>query len=160
MRKVFPDIKLNGGQETWRFKLLALAGYKHCGKCNRDLEWSSFHKDSESSIGIASICKECKSVQQQGQYKKYLEAHKRSYDKNYGVIRERQNKYKGERSLRIVPWSESEEIAEFYQKCPEGYQVDHILPLKGKMVSGLHVLSNLQYLTKEDNLSKGNKVYL
>lgn len=34
--------------------------------------------------------------------------------------------------------------------------VDHIIPTKGKNVSGLHVLNNLQYLTPSQNNSKKN----
>lgn len=50
-----------------------------------------------------------------------------------------------------------EGIKEFYANCPEGYEVDHIIPLRGVTVSGLHVISNLQYLLKEDNRVKSNK---
>lgn len=61
---------------------------------------------------------------------------------------------------RIPKWItkvELKAIEEFYKNCPKGYEVDHIVPLQGKTVSGLHVLANLQYLTREENRRKSNK---
>lgn len=66
--------------------------------------------------------------------------------------------------LQAVPkWLSEEEkkaIRDFYKACPKGYHVDHILPLRGKDINGLHVLANLQYLSAEDNIKKSNKVQL
>ena len=46
-------------------------------------------------------------------------------------------------------------IKEFYDNCPPGYEVDHIIPIsKG----GQHTLENLQYLTIQENRQKSNKL--
>lgn len=155
--KAFPGIKLNGGKETWAYYILSLVSHKVCGRCNTIKPFEEFAKDTSTTLGIASHCKTCKNTAQIGGYTKYNESHKKSYEKNYGKIRERQNHYKGERALRIPLWSQTSLIEDFYNKCPEGHHVDHIIPLKGESVSGLHVIENLQYLTVEENLHKSNK---
>lgn len=38
------------------------------------------------------------------------------------------------------------------------FQVDHIVPLNGKAVSGLHVEANLRVLPADVNRSKGNSL--
>ena len=54
-------------------------------------------------------------------------------------------------------WANLKKIMEIYVNRPEGYHVDHIIPLRGKLVSGLHVESNLQYLPALENMKKHNK---
>ena len=38
----------------------------------------------------------------------------------------------------------------------EPWHVDHVIPLQGKLVSGLHVPSNLRAMRGNDNISKHN----
>ena len=70
---------------------------------------------------------------------------------------------------REVSWSNLEKIKQIYIDCKEinlaaraagcmeRFVVDHIVPLQGKLVSGLHVDNNLQIITNRENCSKHNK---
>lgn len=60
------------------------------------------------------------------------------------------------KALRFPPWSDRKIIREIYRNCPTGWHVDHIFPLRGKLISGLHVPLNLQHIPAENNRSKHN----
>ena len=56
-------------------------------------------------------------------------------------------------------WADMEKIREIYINRPEDCHVDHIIPLRGKNVSGLHVEHNLQYLPIKENMRKHNNYF-
>ena len=66
---------------------------------------------------------------------------------------------------RTPAWVNKSELESFYLESARltretgiQYEVDHIIPLQGETVSGLHVPWNLQILKKSENRSKGNKL--
>lgn len=79
------------------------------------------------------------------------ESYTRGYRQNLTAI------YRAAKLQRTPPWADMSKIKEIYKKCPKDLVVDHIIPLQGKLVSGLHVPNNLQYLTYAQNSSKKNK---
>lgn len=93
----------------------------------------------------------------EGKREKFREQYKKTYRKNKASFIAAVRIRRGQMTHRTPSWSQKEMIRLFYNACPEGYEVDHVIPLQGKLVSGLHVLENLQYLPIAENRSKGNK---
>jgi 5-methylcytosine-specific restriction endonuclease McrA len=63
------------------------------------------------------------------------------------------------------PWVDFTAIKAIYKQCAERtritgipHAVDHVYPLQGLHVSGLHVAANLQILTASENSRKSNKL--
>ena len=63
------------------------------------------------------------------------------------------------------PWSDLDRIKTIYTACQKvtemtrkEHHVDHIIPLKGENICGLHVWWNLRIVPAKINLSKGNRV--
>lgn len=80
------------------------------------------------------------------------------HSKRHKGIRNANSKaYRVRKIQRLPKWANLNTIKNIYKNCPEGMVVDHIIPLQGENVCGLHVENNLQYLTISENTQKGNK---
>lgn len=73
---------------------------------------------------------------------------------NKAYVNSRTARRRARLALAQPAWADPEALADVYRNCPPGMQVDHIIPLRGKNVSGLHVPENLQYLTPQENARK------
>lgn len=139
LKELFPDRVTTTTGSKPHTHLLAIAELKMCGYCHEIKSIDEYRKNTANSTGYNTYCKVC---------------HQKTTTNTQSS---RQSIYHANKLQRIMPWSETEDIKSFYNNCPAGYHVDHIVPLNGTLVSGLHVLSNLQYLLAEDNCSKSNK---
>ena len=108
---------------------------------------------------------------------KTREISRRAYVNNIEIIKERQREY-GQRNPHVLahrnaksraakmertpPWFEADAVKAVYRLAAahrrngRDVHVDHIIPLQGKLVSGLHCRANLQILDASENMSKQN----
>jgi hypothetical protein len=161
------------------------AASKVCKKCNIEKPLYEYYKTATGSL--ESGCKECKKTKGKVVYhsdpanKERYAQHKARYRLS-SSYRERercveacwrivskdrlapleaaQAAKRRAQILKATPsWANLELIKEFYILAASvGYHVDHIIPLQGKTVCGLHVETNLQLLAPYDNMSKSNKL--
>lgn len=106
-------------------------------------------------------------------YSKKYRLENPEYFKNY--LTENRHRYnfmaakrRGAKLQATPPWLTKQHLeqTEFLYACAKDleqmfgtkWHVDHIVPLQGKNVSGLHVPWNLQVIRAEENLKKGNKL--
>lgn len=68
------------------------------------------------------------------------------------------------RRMILAPWADSRAVRAIYAKARRitretgvPHHVDHIIPLQGTYVSGLHVETNLRIVEGAENLRKGNR---
>lgn len=158
----FPD---KPPKKNLRAFFLERQGLSECSKCKKFLPFCDFYPRKSISKGITSTCKTCTKSSVNTWRKENPESVKESNDtyklKNPEKIKIWGKKYNAKRKAALLncqpPWVNELEILEIYEKCPVGYEVDHIVPLINSKVCGLHVPANLQYLSAEENRKKSNK---
>lgn len=149
------------GTTKYSFYIPLFFGFNKCGECSEYKRTEDFHVSKTRKYGLQSKCKECTQAVGKQWYndnkEKSLEASKAWRDSNRHKSNAIGANYRAAKLQRTPRWADMGEIQKVYDNCPEGHHVDHIIPLQGEKVSGLHVESNLQYLLASENASKGNR---
>lgn len=128
-----------------------------------------FSKSSRNKIdGLQSLCKQCnKAAMYFHNARKFGEFAEDEIALAHKVMSARQRAERLQRKPRWLKDYHEDEIKEIYRYRSDlnklagftMFHVDHIIPLKGENVSGLHVPWNLQVITAKENLSKSNLLY-
>lgn len=155
---------------------------KRCSKCKVTKAKIDFNKCKSNKDGHNNCCREC-SIKAHVQYyaknkqkaKDYylqtredrLQYQKEYWDKNPSIRSKVRNDYRVAKisaTIKSLTKQDHSDMAFIYEIAKwmtdvfeESFHVDHIIPLQGENVCGLHVPWNLQILTARDNISKSNK---
>lgn len=139
-------------------------GYKRCSRCSKELALVHFNKrrrtrkDKTFYMRYRSQCKKCKYEANKEYLKKPSNKEKDTLRKSAMTKRNRVAKPK---------WLSAEQmkaIHEIYKDMRTRnrvagkieYHVDHVVPLNGETVCGLHVPWNLEVVKAKDNIAKSN----
>lgn len=152
---------------------------RQCTQCKEIKPQTDFYKDKYNLSGFRSDCKNCGRIANTEYVRKNRESinlrKRQQYQENPLKQIQRNRQYRATplgrakrrldhswekigRRKQMPKWADFKAIKQFYLNCPPDHHVDHIIPLKGKTISGLHVLNNLQYLPAKLNLQKSNRI--
>jgi len=159
---------------------------KSCTKCGFDRPFSEYHKDKSHADGYRSFCKSCVAVYMKKNYvdnrekiiaKTYawIEANRDRHNAksskwaklNPGKVNARTARRYASKTQATPKWlsqTQQTRIKCWYQVASmlnmEGlakWEVDHIVPIRGNDVCGLHVPWNLRVVKQSENRRKSNK---
>ena len=135
-----------------------------CGKeAHTESELENFTPHITAKYNRRNWCKECDAIQSAINYRKTKERTKQRKKEWVSKNRAKVCSYTAKRralKLNATPsWADFEEIQNMYLEAKyHQMELDHIVPLNSPVVCGLHWEGNLQLLTREDNVKKGNKL--
>lgn len=150
---------------------IAQRTHKKCSTCKTSKPLDSFPKNRTSADGYGTVCLECRKEYDRVRYEtkgEQIRARVKRYRKSNLPKVNAADAAKIKRRKHATPkwlsWFHLLQIEEFYELAAAKtmqtgveYHVDHIVPIKGKKVSGLNVPWNLQLLTARENLRKHAK---
>ena len=125
-----------------------------CKDCDKARAKSYYLKNKEKVNARAELYRK----ENLDKYRLYSKGH---YENNKHVYRQKEMAYKLAKKQQTPSGLNKAHFVEMegmYQFCQifNGFQVDHIVPINGKTVSGFHAPWNLQVLTCKENAGKSN----
>ena len=142
----------------------------YCNVCRKKKkrDWDDKNKDHSNSYKKQCYAENESFRQARKDYTKNYEKENRGLA-SFKLVKNSREASRRSRKLGATPiWLTKEQkshITDFYWLAKDleaisgqKYHVDHIVPLQGKQVCGLHVPWNLQVIPADINISKSNKV--
>ena len=140
---------------------------KICTSCNVEKSTDQYQKKKTGIYGVVAACKSCNAKYCRQYYKVNKESiakRKSAYQKsNLHIYSSNTAKRRASKKNATPLWVDQEavkgmyELAAVFNRTGINLHVDHIVPLQGDTVCGLHCEVNLQLLPASDNISKGNR---
>lgn len=140
---------------------------KICSKCQQPLPLSAFQVRSVSRDGYQSQCRECRNHTKRREYRanpapviaRTTQNRRARLDKDPLYRRYLNAIQDVRRRGSVVPkWVTFNDFVPILTQAVAlgpGFEIDHLLPLNGDKVCGLHVPENLRVITGEANRRKG-----
>ena len=117
----------------------------HCVACSNEALQRAYQRKKATQEGLTAHRTACR------------EASAAWRERNPGVHIMNARKRDMALHIRTPKWANMDTINDLYRQAKKnGLEVDHIVPLRGLLVCGLHVENNLQLLSKRENASKSN----